>query len=526
MPDKRKAIWARMGEPWDVIVIGGGITGVGILHEAAAMGLRALLFEKRDFSFGTSSRSGKFVHGGIRYMRNHQFRVSYTSVKERENLIRHMPGLVTRQIVNYLCLESDRVSPWRLGADLVAYELFAGRLGVQYLPSPELVEDIQCLEGSPVKGAYRYSEGLTDDSRLVLRVLEESERLGGVALNYAAVISLLRQRNGRVVGVVVRDESPAELGRTVEVMSRVVINASGYHADTIRDWIGGAPMIRKSRGSHLIFPLERFPISDAMCYYHPVDQRIQIVVPWQGVLLVGTTDLDYDTKEEQEFGEPAIRSEEVDYILKGLNYSFPQAHLGIEDIQSTFCGVRPLVHGGASNPSNESRRHVLWDEEGLITITGGKLTTFRLMAHDALRLACRHLDDRRIDPVVPEWPTPDLEPGRDIEAVDWSWLVGRYGITACEVAQCAHTGELKPIDGTTTLWAEVRWVARSGRVIHLDDLMLRHTRLGLTLAGGGLPIMEKIRSIASMELGWDQTRWDCELTNYRNFWQACYYLPN
>jgi glycerol-3-phosphate dehydrogenase len=527
MPDGRETAWASLSQPWDVIVIGGGITGAGILHEAAATGLRALLLEMRDFSFGASSRSGKFVHGGIRYLRNRQFGVTYFSVRERENLIQKMPGLVTRQMLDYLWLDSDRSSPWRLGADLMIYELFAGRRAVQRVTAAQLSQRAIWLGTSRVRGAYRYAEGLTDDSRLVLRVLSEAEKLGGVALNYARVISLLQQQNGKVVGVAVRDECAEGAGRTVEVRASVVINATGYHSDGLRAKLGGPPRIRMSRGSHLIFPLERFPVSEAICYYHPDDQRIQFVVPWQGVLMVGTTDLDYDMAEEQEFGEPRIRPEEAEYILAGLKHSFPDAHFALEHVQSTFCGVRPLVYGGRTNPSRESRQHAIWDEKGMITVTGGKLTTYRLMAHSALHMASKHLpNDRRVELAIPEWPEPDPETAQQIDPSIRLWLVGRYGSAAVDVTKCALPGELERIGYTPILWAEVRWAARHGNLIHLDDLMLRHTHLGLALPRGGLPMMEQIRSIASTELKWNESRWDREIAAYQRLWQACYFLPN
>jgi glycerol-3-phosphate dehydrogenase len=525
MPDVRETLWEQIDQPWDVIVIGGGITGAGILYEAASLGWRALLLEARDFSFGTSSRSGKFVHGGIRYLRNWQFSVSYDSVREREKLIRTMPDLVTRQSVDYLCQESDLAPTWRLGLDLTAYELFAGRLGVHYARKDELAKRVPELRRSQVRGAYRYSEGLTDDSRLVLRVLDEAGKLGGKSLNYAPVISLLRQHDGRVVGVLVRDDSPEGFGRSAEVKAGVVINATGYYADELRSQVDGMPMIRRSRGSHLIFPLDRLPVPEAICYYHPDDQRIQFVVPWQGVLMVGTTDLDYSLREEQEYGEPRILPEEVDYILRGLNHAFPDARLTVEDIQSSFCGVRPLVSGGAASPSKESRRHILVYENGLITITGGKLTTFRLMAHEAMLMALQHLDGRLDSGSRLESSMPDLDPARHVETDIPPWLAGRYGETASEVMQCAHSGELEPIGKTPTLWAELRWIARRESVVRLEDLMLRHTRLGLTLSEGGLPVMDRIRSIAGAELNWDEPRWTREIAAYQYLWRACYFLP-
>jgi glycerol-3-phosphate dehydrogenase len=507
----RDEIWSRLDQPWDLIIVGGGITGAGILAEAARMGKKALLVEVRDFSSGTSSRSTKLVHGGLRYLRQGQVKVTRESVIERERLLREAKGLVTPLGFFVPTFKTDSMPGWMVGAGLAVYDLIARKWAHEKYGLEELIEKVPSLAGAPVKGGYHYYDAQTDDSRLTIRVLREAVRRGGTALNYARALDLLRTEDGHVCGITIRDEVS---GRTAEVQSPVVINATGVWADDLRAKVGAPKKLRPIRGSHLIFPHERLPIDEAVGLIHPRDGRYVFAVPWEGVVLVGTTDIDHGTDLET---EPSIAGSEVEYILELAKHAFPRAELSERDIRSTWAGVRGVINTGAANPAKESREHALWNEDGLITVTGGKLTTFRMMALETLRAVGmkgkrEHIFDDA-DEVV-------LDEAVDVEMR--ARLLGRYGTEAPEVLACGNGAGSTRIGGAPALWAELRWAARSEGVVHLDDLLLRRVRLGLLLDGGGSAFMPQIRATVQPELGWDDATWAREEARYREVWARAY----
>jgi glycerol-3-phosphate dehydrogenase len=307
----------------------------------------------------------------------------------------------------------------------------------------------------------------------------------------------------------------------------VVINATGAWADELRSQVGGRARLRKLRGSHLVFPSHRLPLSRAVSIQHPQDGRFVFAFPWEGVTIVGTTDVDHRGQLQ---ANPQISSAEVDYLMAAVKRVFPDQGLGMEDIQCTFAGLRPVIDTGKADPSKEARDHVIWCENGLLTVTGGKLTTFRRMAQGALRAACKRLPGN--PEFNPDWGALDA-PGSEIQVpaearslkpAAWLRLLGRYGLHAPNLIEGARPGELDPVEMSPALWAELRWAAREEMVVHLDDLLLRRVRLGLLLPEGGLPWMERIQAVVQNELGWDDDRWKSEVQNYRNLWRQCYYI--
>lgn len=524
----RDSAWQKCSQAWDVIIIGGGITGAGIFRMAAQSGLRPLLLDANDFSFGTSSRSSKLVHGGFRYLRNRQWSVTYESVGERERMLREARNLVTPLKFVIPCRESDHTPAKVFGLGVAIYDLMAPKWTHRKLTPAQLLQMAPQLNPEGLVCGYEYGDALTDDARLVLRILREGVRLGGTALNYAAVENLLRDVTGKVRGVLVRDRSPEGRGHTVEVMAHAVINATGPWVDELRAQVGGAPLVRKSRGSHILFPWQKFPIQQAFTLLHPRDNRAFFAIPWEGMTLVGTTDLDHPAELEARQPEPSITAEEVDYLMEAVQASFPALELTRQDITSTFAGLRPLVQSPeASNPSAVSRKHVLLKEDDLVTITGGKLTTFRRMAWQTLEA----VRPRFAGKACMNWmkanfnPPPEFVPETAIEPGLLKRLVGRYGDEVIYLLESARADELKPFDCLTTLWAELRWAAREEGVVHLDDLLLRRTRLGLLAEQGGLPDLPAIRAEVQPELGWDDARWEAEAGRYQDLWKSCYYLP-
>lgn len=519
----RATAWARLGEPWDIVVVGGGVTGAGILRLAGRLGLRALLIEQRDIAWGTSSRSSKLVHGGLRYLRQFQVRLTWESVRERERLIREAPGLVEELgflMPNY---RADRTGPLAYRAGLTLYDLLAGRRTHRHYRAEDFLLLAPHLRREGLLGGFAYADARTDDARLTLRVILEAIGDGAEVLTYARAEGLLRGATGRVAGVAVRD---LVTGRTAEVRAPIVVNATGAWADVLRAGVGARPRIRPLRGSHIIFPLWRIPVAQAISFPHPVDQRPLFLFPWEGSTIFGTTDVDHGQPLDE---EPRMSDAEADYLLAALTARLPDLELRLEDATSSFAGVRPVVGSGKADPSQESRDHVVWDEDGLVTVTGGKLTTFGIIARDALteirhRLPGRPgLGERR--PMFDRAEPPALPAGVALDGATLERLVGRYGAATGELLAAAGPDELEPVPGTPTLWAELRWAARSERVVHLEDLLLRRTRLGLLAEQGGLGHLARIREICGPELGWDEARWTSEAAAYEALWRSDYSLP-
>ncbi|RLB39507.1 MAG: FAD-dependent oxidoreductase, partial [Deltaproteobacteria bacterium] len=356
-------------ESWDLVVIGGGITGAGILLEAARAGLRALLLEQRDFAWGTSGRSSKLVHGGLRYIRDGHLMLTRVSVRERERLLREAAGLVEPLEFVIPIYDGHKLGKKALGFALTIYSILAHKRQHVYLEAAELRERASLLVSEGLQGGFQYLDARVDDARLVLRVIQEAESLGACALNYCAVTEVRRSRAGKMRGVGVRD---VETGVERSFSSPVVINATGAWAESLHPCPEPGRRIRPLRGSHLVFPASVIPLERALTLEHPVDQRPVFLIPWEGVVVYGTTDLDHH---EDLCYEPVISTEEARYLMEGLRHILP----GVSTAQclSSYAGVRPVLSRGDRPPSKESREHAVWKDEGLVTVTGGKLTTFR-----------------------------------------------------------------------------------------------------------------------------------------------------
>lgn len=516
----REELWARLSDPWDIVVVGGGITGAGILREATRAGLRALLVEQRDFAWGTSSRSSKLVHGGLRYLKEGQLRLTRAAVRERERLLGEAPGLIDPLGFLLPTYEGDSPGRWTYGAGLSVYDLLALRWSHRHYAAADFQMLLPRLTIEGLAGGFRYGDAQTDDARLVMRVIKEAVAAGAVALNYTVAEEIVRDGD-RVSGVRLRD---VLTDRAIEVRSAAVMNATGAWATHLTRTSPAA--IRPLRGSHLVFPSWRLRVAQAVSFLHPIDQRPVFVLPWEGVTVVGTTDIDHDRPLNE---EPRIAPEEVAYLFAAIDARFPSLALTLDDVTSTYSGVRPVVSSGEKDPSKESRDHAVWQDNGLVTVTGGKLTTFRLIALDALDAVrhlfphARQLDKRQpvLDPV-----DPDLPECRQLGDESRRRVLGRYGSEAVELVKAANAGELEPIEGTTALWAELRWAARSEWVVHLEDLLLRRVRVGLLLPEGGRSILPAIRRICQGELGWDDKRWDAEEGSYLELWRSRYSLPD
>lgn len=494
---------STLSSSFDVIVIGGGVSGAGILREAVRTGAKVLLVEQNDFASGTSSASSKLVHGGLRYLKNGQWRLTLESVRERQRLLREAPGLVESQPFLMPLYRGAKPGKFTMRLGLWIYDLMAGTAASGWLSQASLLKDEPHLRKLELLGAVHYEDARTDDARLVQRLIRDSVADGGVALNYARADV---QRNAtQVTGVRLTNTLT---GETRHIASKMVINASGAWAGDLPGAPEGSPQLRPLRGSHFVFSREKLPVQKAVSWLHPKDQRPIFAYPWEGAVVYGTTDLDHDSSQDH----PRMTREEAGYLLDGLAYQFPDLQLKASDAISTYSGVRPIVSSGKDDPSAESRESAMWSSPGLVNITGGKLTTFRVAAREVLQEAAKQV--------------PALAPAKDQPVFESTSnakdqrLFGRLGpAAASKLLSEASPADLQGIAGSPYCWAELRWSARHEQVEKLDDLLMRRTRIGLVVKDGGREILPRVKEICATELGWNDERWNAESSRYLELWQ-------
>lgn len=496
-------------ENWDLIVIGGGITGAGILREAVRMNLRVLLVEQKDFAWGTSSRSSKLVHGGLRYLKEGHFKLTRDAVRERERLLKEAPGLV--EPLCFLIPVYKGRGPGRLvlKIGLLLYDLITVKNHHKFYSPAKFLKLAPHIDQKDLKGGFHFFDAQVDDARLVLRLINEAVQSGGTALNYTTATKINRDLEGKVVGVEVKD---TETNETRTLSTHVIINATGAWAEGLHPLRNSDFKLRPLRGSHLIFPSHVLPVDKAISFIHPSDNRAIFVIPWEGVVLVGTTDLDH--KEDLSV-EPAITKEEVTYLMEGIETSFPQLNVSMEDCISSFAGIRPVLSKGNIDPSKESREHVVWKDKGLITVTGGKLTTFRKLAIDTL------MKTELSDAQLPKYDSPVFSPVPKVpeefyglSSDIWRNLYGRYGESANDLVKMSKSEDRTVIPGTRTLWAELPFVVKNEQVRHLTDLLLRRVRIGLLIPNGGKEYLSRIKKLCRPVLPWSRKRWKQETKMY------------
>lgn len=512
----------NLPKTWDLIVIGGGITGAGILREAARMGLQAILIEQKDFAWGTSSRSSKLVHGGLRYIKEGHLLLTKISVEERDRLLAEAPGLV--EPLGFILPVYEEQKPGRklLKVGLTIYDIMARERQHRSLKPAELLEKLPFLNPDGLLGGFHYYDAQVDDSRLVLRLINESVNSGARALNYTRVNRINHSSEGKMLGIEIED---VETGEEGSLFADAVFNATGCWAEKLHPSPDSHRHLRPLRGSHLVFPAERLRLKEGVGFIHPRDGRAVFAVPWEGAVLVGTTDLDHT---EDLAVVPHITEDEVSYLMEGVQAVFPSLDITLRDCLSAFAGIRPVLSEGKRDPSEESREHVVWVDRGLITVTGGKLTTFRRLVWDAFKAAKPFLppdsEVHRKDPVFAEkLPLPENEFG--LPPQTWRRLCGRYGRAAYEVVQPADPKDLEIIPGTCTLWAELRYAAERESIRHLGDLLLRRVRIGLLTPEGGKKYLKRIQKICRDVLPWDRRRWKEEIKLYLELWNQAHNLP-
>jgi glycerol-3-phosphate dehydrogenase len=533
---RKDALAALASERFDVVVIGGGITGAGVALDAASRGYSVALVERDDYAVGTSSRSSKMVHGGLRYLQNFDLGLVREALVERALMVHLAPHLVYPTPFLVPTLGEERVQR-RYGVALNMYDVMATsrigrsrrsrgeraaaeRLGSGYwspdrhrqVDGEEVLSLLPALEPRRPKSAYLFYDCQTDDARLVLTVLGEAERYGAIMANGAEVVELL-DGGGRADGVACID---GESGERFEVRADNVINATGVFADRIRPEEitseADIPRIRPSRGTHVTLAYDDLPLR-AACVVPAGEGRTIFALPWYSRTLVGTTDNDY----EGDLAHIPPAEDDIEYLLGAVN-AFFERDLTVADVTGSYAGVRPLISTGDPKKSVDiSRKAELYEtSSGLLTITGGKLTTWRAMAETTVnRLVAREGREApchtREIPLGMVASAEDLQCDESISDETLTLLAFRYGHAARNVLQLVRERpELgEPIvEGQPDLLAEAAVAARSEQARTVGDVLLRRTRLGL-LAATQLRTPESVAKVAKAigdELGWDANR--------------------
>jgi len=402
-PAVRQANVAQLArDTFDLLVIGGGINGAGIARDAALRGLRIALIEKGDFASGTSSRSSKLIHGGLRYLEIGDFRLVREACNERDRLRRRLaPHLVKPLAFLFPVYQGDPVGLFKLELGMWAYDLLAAFRNIKMhrrLSRKQVARLEPSLRQSGLKGAKLYYDCVTDDARLTLETILSASTEGAVVANYVGVVDFLKA-DGRLIGARVQDHRS---GKVAEVHARVVVNATGPWVDDIRrlDDPGARSSLRLTKGVHIVVPRQRLNHRFAVVLRAPQDHRILFVIPWDDRTLIGTTDTDFRGSPDQ----VAVESEDIAYLLEAVNAFFPDAHITTADVVGSFAGLRPLVAPeDERDPSSVSREErVLTSASGLISLAGGKLTTFRMVAQNVTDQVVRTL---RSNPVLRSAPT-------------------------------------------------------------------------------------------------------------------------
>ena len=469
------------GEQFDLLVIGGGITGSGVARDATMRGLKVALIERDDFASGTSGRSSRLIHGGIRYLEQGQLHLVHESIRERQTLLRIAPHLVRPLAFTWPIYRGARVGKVKLSAGLLVYQLMAVGRSRKHstLNAAETLDREPCLKSMGLTGGAVYYDACTDDARLTVANAVAARELGAVVVSHTRVTEIIRD-GAKAVGVVARSQHTGESG---EIRARVVVNATGVWQNTF-DSGERARRMHGSKGAHIGVPRERVGNRDALTLISPVDGRVMFCLPAGPQTIIGTTDTWTDESPETVHASAA----EVDYLLRSANAYFPRAELTQDDVVSAWAGIRPLASGQGANPSAVSREHsIVTDGSGVINVTGGKLTTYRSMAAEIVDRVQEALGRERS-----EAPTDSVElPGADRPK---------------EIArlQREDTSLAKPlVEGLVYTGAHLVYGVSSEMAQTLSDLLIRRTHLAFETRDHGRSVAPRVADIVAPLLGWN-----------------------
>jgi glycerol-3-phosphate dehydrogenase len=516
----------RLGEEqFDVLVIGAGATGAGVALDAASRGLRTALVDRGDFAAGTSSLSSKMIHGGIRYLQQLELRLVYQSLSERQRLLQNAPHLV-RPLPFVMVIYNaggmiPRFAAWGLDPVLWFYDLTGGaRIGHRHrrLGRDETVGHMPILDGSQIHSSYRYYDAQVDDARMTLAIIRTAALDHGAAVaNHAPVVALRRGRSGRLEGATIdaRGHGP------IEVRSRAVVNATGVWIDTVDALDGDATTdVRPARGVHIVVPRTVLGNDAAVVMSVPGKRSSVFAVPWGEHAYIGTTDTDYDG----DLDEPYCTAADMRFLLDGINAS-TTSEVTPDDVVGTWAGLRPLLRSATdAKTADLSRRHrVTRSASGLVTVAGGKLTTWRRMAEDTVdevldlsgrKAACR--TKRLALHGAQGWDRVEAGP---VTSAARDHLVGRYGSEAASVMRLvsddASLGE-PLVAGLPYLRAEAVFAARHEMALTLDDVLGRRTRARLLARDASAEAADAVAELVGGVLGWSAQERADQVRTYRD----------
>jgi glycerol-3-phosphate dehydrogenase len=481
---------------WDMIVVGGGATGVGVAIDAASRGYEVLLLEQHDFGKGTSSRSTKLVHGGVRYLEQGNITLVMEALKERGILRKNAPHIV--RDLGFVVPSYEWWEAPFYGLGLKMYNLLAGRYGFgssQILSREETLARLPTIKREGLRGGVIYYDGQFDDARLLVNMVATAHEQGAALLNYAPVVGLSTDAEGLVEGVTIRD---SESGRETHASAKVVINATGAFSDGVRRLADPAArtMIAPSQGIHLVFERSFLPVETALLVPHTSDGRVLFAIPWREHTLVGTT----DTPVESVALEPRAMDHEVDFVLTTAGQYLARAPTR-DDVLSVFAGIRPLLkHGDARVTSVLSRDHSIHiDKNGLLSITGGKWTTYRNMARACVDQAATLAQLPEVECKTRELLIHGYHPQPETLGA-----LSAYGSDAGQIAEIARADpalstRLHP--RLPTIGAEIAWHARAELARTVEDVLARRARALFLDARAAIEMAPRAAEILARELG-------------------------
>jgi glycerol-3-phosphate dehydrogenase len=519
-PKWRAAALNTLHQGFDLVVVGGGITGCGVALDAVQRGLRVLLVDKGDIASGTSSRSSKLIHGGLRYLKQMQFRITRLACRERDRMLALNPHLVHPVRFLYPASDGDRTPGWQVDLGLWMYDRLTARPEKHsQLSAEEVAELVPDLPTEGLDRVLAYTDAMADDARLTLAVAATAHSYGAAILSRCEAEDAIRDPGGRAAGLVLRD---LESGSVHRVAARLVVNASGVWTDAVRERLGlDGRRVRPSRGIHLILPSTLVPISVAVSLPSPDDGRPVFLVPHPEGVLLGTTDLYHDG----ELDDPRPTADEVGYLLRAAQTAFPGRGIEHGTVLGSFAGLRPILDIHADEPSEASREEDIWEEDGVLTVSGGKLTTWRSTAEEAVDAVLERLPEsvarhagRCLTKGTPLAGLAPRDLGARLQAACGlappvaDAMARRLGAAAWAAVELARgRSDLRPLrPGLDLCAAEVRAHCRWGAVLHLEDLLLRRVRLGMWEPDTAAAVVNALRPILRRELGWSYRDWQRE----------------
>ncbi|WP_405133355.1 glycerol-3-phosphate dehydrogenase [Nocardia sp. NBC_01388] len=526
-PEQREEAWARLGkDTFDVVVIGGGVVGAGIALDAATRGLEVALVEARDLAAGTSSRSSKMFHGGLRYLEMMEFGLVREALHERElSLSKLAPHLVKPLKFLYPLTHYGWERPY-VAAGLTLYDTMGGSKSVpgqHHLTKAGALRLAPGLKGTALTGGLTYYDTVVDDARHTMTLARTAAHYGAVIRTSTQVVGFLREAD-RVVGVKVHD---SEDGRRTEVRASVVINATGVWTDELQSLAHqrGRFHVRASKGVHIVVPRDRIASDTSIILRTPTS--VLFVIMWgTDHWLIGTTDTDWNL----DLAHPAATKNDIDYLLEHVN-SVLVTPLTHADITGVYAGLRPLLAGESDQTSKLSREHaVARIAPGLVAIAGGKYTTYRVMAYDAVDEAAQDIP-RQVPPTITDKvpllgadgyhallnQTPHLAEKYGVHPYRIQHLLNRYGSLIDEVLGLADGKPdlLQPIEASPGyLQVEVVYAAAAEAALHLEDILARRTRISIEYAHRGVDCADQVARLVAPVLGWDEAETAREIATY------------